>query len=347
VSDSHPVILFRCDASPAQGYGHVSRCLAVAHALRKLRQWRVVFALGSDHAQEKIVQHGYEVAVLPPGESLVSWFDTLLEQISPDLLLLDAPQKSSEILAVRQREAGGITVVLDDAGPLRKFGQAAYYPPAPVISTLDWTDCSTEVFTGFQWVPLGDAFVPRQRTVSSGPLRLLITMGGSDPARLTMRAVELLQQPPMQQLDWQATIIVGPYFAFKSELAACVDKMTAPVTLVESPPDMGTYMADCDLAVASFGVSAYELASCGVPAVYYCLTGEHAAMADVFESAGMALNLGVYNTVCPSDAACKVASLLQNPAMLNRMGSQAAEQVDGLGAQRIAADMVRRVEART
>ena len=40
--------------------------------------------------------------------------------------------------------------------------------------------------------------------------------------------------------------------------------------------------ASADLAVASFGVTAYELAAVGVPAVYLCLTDDHAESAEAF-----------------------------------------------------------------
>lgn len=341
-----PTALFRCDASPAQGYGHVSRCLAVARELRALRPWHIVFVLGSAHAREQIARHGHEVLALPAGESLEPWLEQTLRDVSPDIMLLDAPQGFPETMAARRAAAGGLTVVLDDAGPLRRYAQAAYYPPAPVVPTLNWQNCQTEVLSGFAWVPLGEAFTVHPRRSHDGPPRLLVTMGGSDPARLTLRALDLLQHEPLRSMAHAVTVVVGPYFAYKSSLEAHINALAAPVAVVDSPADMGAIMGTCDLALASFGVCAYELAACGIPAAYYCLTPGHAAMAEVFANQGMALNFGVHDTVRQAEAARKLAELLQAPKSLERMGRQAALLVDDQGAQRIAADMVRRLEAR-
>lgn len=46
----------------------------------------------------------------------------------------------------------------------------------------------------------------------------------------------------------------------------------------EDAHDMPALMAQADLAIASFGVTAYELAARGVPAIYLCLTDDHASI---------------------------------------------------------------------
>ncbi|MDQ7831832.1 MAG: hypothetical protein RDU30_08870 [Desulfovibrionaceae bacterium] len=340
-----PTALFRCDASPERGYGHVSRCLSVARAIRAVRPWRIVFALGSDHAAQRVRGRGLEVSVRSSGEAMAAWLERILRELSPQALFLDAPQGFPEALAARRHAAGGLTVVLDDAGPLRRHGDAAYYPPAPAAYALDWTGCGTEVLCGFQWAPLGEAFVRHPRVARTGPPRLLVTMGGSDPAGLALRAAELLMTPPLSGTPWSALFVVGPYFAMKHELAVRLDRLDGRAEMVESPQDMGALMAASDFALASFGVSAYELAASGVPAAYYCLTGEHAAMAGVFAREGMAISFGVHDAVRQDEAARRTAELLRDPLALERMGRRAASLVDGKGAQRIAADLVRRVES--
>ncbi len=340
-----PVVMFRCDASPAQGHGHVSRCLSIANALRTMRPWRTIFMLGSPHARDRIIQYGHEV-ILPPTKVMPdNWQVQTLQYINPDILLLDAPKGFPEELAAQRAATGGLTVVLDDIGPLRRHAQAAYYPPAPEVALLDWTGCATEVFSGFGWMPLGTGFSPHPRSALNDIPRLLITMGGADPAKLTLRALELLHTAPLRHTAFSIKVIIGPYFTYTTELQAYLDTLDMVVEHIESPSDMGAIMAASDMAICSFGVSAYELACCGVPASYFCLTPQHDAMAKVFAQHGAALNLGVYHAVDKTAAARAMAHLLSSPKKLKRMSTRAAELVDGQGAQRIAGDMIQRMEA--
>ncbi|MFV0420833.1 hypothetical protein [Oleidesulfovibrio sp.] len=318
----------------------------MAREIRAMRLCDILFALGSDHAQERVRQHGYVPLVLPDDMQLEQWLSITLHEVAPDILLLDAPEGFPVSLAAQRVANGKLTVILDDAGPLRRYAHAAYYPPAPVLDTLDWTDCPATVHSGFEWVALGETFSPRPRIVTSGPVRILLTMGGSDPQGFTLRALQWLKSEHLRNLDWRASVIAGPYFALsmQKEIVEFLKTADMPIEVITSPPDMGAIMASCDFAVASFGVSAYELACCGVPAAYICLTRQHSAMADVFEHNGIAINLGVHHEICDEAAVSSVAALLHKPEQLENMGQTAAQLVDGLGAQRIAADMIRRME---
>jgi spore coat polysaccharide biosynthesis protein SpsF len=54
-------------------------------------------------------------------------------------------------------------------------------------------------------------------------------------------------------------------------------------------------MAQADLAIASFGMTAYELACMEVPALYFCLTADHAESCQAFVEAGMAMSFDDHN----------------------------------------------------
>ncbi|MEZ4483749.1 MAG: hypothetical protein R2864_03860 [Syntrophotaleaceae bacterium] len=58
--------------------------------------------------------------------------------------------------------------------------------------------------------------------------------------------------------------------------------------------DMPGALAHADLAIAAFGVTAYELAALGIPAVLLGLTEDHARSAEALNQAGMACSLGHY-----------------------------------------------------
>jgi spore coat polysaccharide biosynthesis predicted glycosyltransferase SpsG len=99
---------------------------------------------------------------------------------------------------------------------------------------------------------------------------------------------------------------------------------------------MAELMVMADLAVASFGVTAYELAAMGVPALYLCLTDDHVRSADAFEKAGVARCLGMYNQVSLDTLHSSINNFYSDKAGQTSMKKNAGQLVDGLGAERIA-----------
>jgi spore coat polysaccharide biosynthesis protein SpsF len=108
---------------------------------------------------------------------------------------------------------------------------------------------------------------------------------------------------------------------------------------VEGADDLSIEYASADMALCAFGVTAYELAACGVPAIYLGLTGDHAASASAFADAGMGISLGLVDKVSDGEIARTVQWLLNRPQARREMRKQGLTLLDGQGAVRIAADL--------
>jgi len=96
--------------------------------------------------------------------------------------------------------------------------------------------------------------------------------------------------------------------------------------------------------VASFGVTAYELAAMGVPAIYLCLTENHAESASAFVQEGMAISLGVFTHVSTEMIASGIRDILNNKLLLSKLSDNARKYIDGQGVARISRLMVERFE---
>jgi spore coat polysaccharide biosynthesis protein SpsF len=83
-----------------------------------------------------------------------------------------------------------------------------------------------------------------------------------------------------------------------------------------------------------------------VPALYLCLTEDHALSASAFERAGMGVSLGLGAEVKEATIAQAVSDLLADPARRRAMGAAGRMNIDGRGAARIAAQIQRLIAER-
>ncbi len=84
----------------------------------------------------------------------------------------------------------------------------------------------------------------------------------------------------------------------------------------------------------------------GVPALYLCLTEDHAASASAFEQAAMGVSLGVAANVGDDAIARHVSKTLGDAGKLREMRAAGLMTIDGRGASRIATDLAQALEAR-
>ena len=326
------VALIRCDGGGGYGFGHVKRMISLARALRDREGIGAIFAVnGSDDALGPIHQAGFE-AKLVTGPSAP--LDTVAQH--PDLCILDCRDGPSRDELQRFVQDIPVSAVIDDGSQRRLAVDFAYYPPVPQAGDLDWDGSSCTVRIGWEWALLGlTQSTLRPRSLSPRPT-LLVSMGGSDPYGFTLRAARALRAlEPM----FRARFVIGPGFENKEQTARAIVALKANFETIEGADGLATEYAACDLALVAFGVTAYELAAFGVPALYLCATEDHARSASAFEAAGMGVSLGLAETVRDDPIAKAVWALLTDSERRGQMRAAGLMTMDGAAAARIAGDL--------
>lgn len=326
-------VLMRCDGGGALGLGHVSRCLALAEQLRDRQGLGVTFAMQEEAmAATRVAAAGFPVTSPERGEGEAAWIDRLIAETGARALVLDVRTDLAPTDVGRWRDAGIATLLIDDASPRRLAAHLAVYPPVPQVRDLDWFCYRGELLCGWEWVPM--APLPPATPRRQGPARVLVTMGASDPAGLTLPAVRALGQ---NGIEAEVRVVIGPGVSDAAALKTGLRESGCPLTLVENCSDLRPLMAETDLAVAAFGVTAYELAAMGVPAIHLCPTADHARSASAFARAGMAVNLGMFERGTDKALADAARGLLADAAARQRMATAGRSRLDGRGAMRLAA----------
>lgn len=353
-------VLIRCDAAPAIGFGHVVRCLALADVLCNRYACQVAFAmLKGPEGVAHVRAQGYLVHQPPPAPATVvegDWLRQLIIDNRACVLVLDVRSELAPAALRTLRESGILIVTIDDPSERRLLADLAFYPPVPQVERLDWTGFTGQRFVGWDWVILRPQFAGAARKARTAgvtpttetamlhrPLTLLVTMGGSDPAGLTLMALEAIDQLAG---DFRTLLVLGQAFMHEAALADWLASARRSYELCRDVQDMAALMAETDLAVASFGVTAYELAAMGVPALYFCLTDDHAQSAQSLSAAGMAITLGNYRNLKPTDMMANLEAFFADPERQCALSEQCVLNVDGQGADRIAQQILQLHSAR-
>ena len=122
--------MFRCDATAATGWGHISRCLALAEAFQE-QGWRTVVAGCFDDSA-----HGIIVSTGSLARRLAATVNTrddavctasLLREASPDLLVCDSYAADRQYLDSLRYGPAKMTL-FDD------FGRWAGYPCGAILN---------------------------------------------------------------------------------------------------------------------------------------------------------------------------------------------------------------------
>lgn len=334
IQPSGGLALIRCDGGGKFGYGHVKRMVALAKALRVREGIGAIFALhGTDDALIPIRTAGFAVEMVESHQALAA----AIAKHKPDMLVLDGREGPSHAELEQVRRGIAMTAVIDDASDRRLACDFAYYPPVPQAHALDWKGARTSVRIGWEWalLGLGSCAAPPPPVDPVPYPTLLVAMGGSDPQGLTLRAAQALA--PLNAL--RVRFVIGAGMKNAAKVARDVAMLKDNFEAVEGLADLSAEYAAADLALCAFGVTAYELAAFGVPALYLGLTEDHARSASAFEAAGMGASLGVAAHVASRDIRAQVKALLNDPTRRRAMRNAGLAILDGNGAARIAADL--------
>ncbi len=334
-------VIMRCDGGATLGLGHVRRSLSIARQMRDREGLGVRFAMIGDHtAADMVRMQGFAVDAKPGAESEIDWLLDLAETHKPMAIILDIRTGLSPHAVLRLRGADLIVAAIDDGSGRRLVADVTFFPPVPQVFSLDWEIAEREPFVGWEWVALGQDVLPAP-AVSRATPHIVLSMGGADPLGLTKPTVRALSC-----LDTAAdvTVIVGP--SADQDIEAQLLAIAPAFTILRNPENLASIMASADLALVTFGITAYEMGAMGVPALYLCLNDDHAKSASAFERSGMGVSLGIASQVNAPQITAAVHGLLDDPDLRQSMSAAGRMNLDGRGAARIAEKVSQLIDER-
>jgi spore coat polysaccharide biosynthesis protein SpsF len=262
-----------------------------------------------------------------------SWIFDIIEEYQPQVFILDVRDDLPLSLVNKIKKRMIKIVGIDDPSERRLIADLAFYPPVPQVNRMDWTGFEGKLYVGWEWVLLRPEFSIKRQKKFNNPPEILVTMGGSDPLGMTLTAIQALEKIE-DNIDIQ--VILGPAFSDHDGILKLLRVSRHHYKILKNVDNMAEVMRGVDIAVVAFGVTAYELAAVGVPAVYLCISSDHNESARSFVAGGYGINLGEYKIVSAAKLCKAIKTLIQNLYTEINMKEKMNRTIDGLGSKRIA-----------
>ena len=251
-------IVFVVAGYPAIGMGHIFRALMLAH---EISDHRITFLCTreSELAASNIAARDYRTKIQSGGDLA----DDVL-RLRPDLVINDMLNTESRYIAAL-REGGAAVVNFEDEGP---GARCADLVVNALYSSRKGQD--SRFLCGYRNFCLRDEFIHARRNAFRPAVRrVLITFGGTDDSDFTRKTLDAVF-PLCRERDISITVVAGPGYAHKDDLARYVERLNSGSSLVSfthATNVMSREMEDADLAVCSAGRTVYELAHMRIPAI--------------------------------------------------------------------------------
>ncbi|MBN2525061.1 MAG: NTP transferase domain-containing protein [Deltaproteobacteria bacterium] len=282
-------VAFICESGGVVGYGHLSRILALAEVLRDAFSCaNRIYVMGDQDSVNRVHIRGLWAMGIDDHYWDKGWLDE-----APDVAVIDVLNRLTPQTLMGFEQMGIQTVLIDDGSDRRLVADMVCYAAVPQVDDMNWERFSGQMLRGFEYAIVDPVYIAPPKRTPQDMLRLLVSMGGSDPAdftQLSLRALSLLQSP----VSLHVTVVIGPGCKRRREIETAANALSATVSLVIAPENLRDLMEASDMAMVSFGVTAYEAAAMELPAVYLCLSDDHAKSASPFVDAGVATVGGVY-----------------------------------------------------
>jgi len=331
MSNGRPRIAFRCDGSKELGLGHVMRCLALAEALDGCE---ILFWVKEDGDILKILE-GKDVTYIKyreTNENELAFIANELNRKNIDALIVDLLHYPPNYL--KQLSEVGVTLIAfhelevhDDFSDLvinynsfRNFAQyhkkdekrGCFGPPYAILRK------------GIRRHTAGN--------ISQTVKTILITMGGSDPMGITLKAVSALQA---LLGNIQIIIHVGPAFKYRARLNELNNQIAGHFVIEENVTELAELMIKADIAVAAAGNTMYELCYLGVPAMVIAQNEHQYEFATELDRNGAIRSLGRASDVTEDMILRNVEDLCGNYEIRRHMTTIGRKMIDGRGLGRI------------
>lgn len=319
-------IFFLTEASDIVGYGHFYECLAIAKVLRKKHFEPFFFIKGNTKANEILKNEKFQQ------KEYYNSYDLMDKLIFHDngIIIINLRWAVLEIMELVKRN-GLISIIIDELGEKKIVGD--YLINGSLIDEwhkYEYPEKKPVTLFGPKYLIISENFSRFNGSQKYKRDQILISMGGVDRSRTTLKIIEALKD--FQKL--KKCVIIGPGFKEHIEIET-LKKIYCNFEYIEGCNDLSELIFSSDIVFSAGGDTLHESACVGTPAIVLWEDEHERIQAESFVREGCAINLGKGTVVSYNSIQEPVQSILDDNNLYQKMSEKGKNLVDGNGIFRL------------
>jgi len=334
------MILFRCNVSPQIGFGHLTRCRALAYALREQGQHCVM--AGPDkaytNAEDVKLFTAWESVKWEGAETDASCIAALASHYGSTSLVLDDYRVDEDYQLVLRR--CGLNWLQFETRTDRPIWADLVLNANPAAKAEDYAHVlrnpATKLLLGPHYAVLRPEFALVKPKDPNRPVRkVLVTFGGGDDRGAILFALTTLLPATPKQVTF--VVVSGDHNPRNAEIADWIGEQgQGRVILKINPQPIAPLFADCDFAIIGGGTTTYEVACCGLPMLLITIANNQIAQSCAWSKLGAARWMGNLKDMNSTNLLNVFHSLMRDPQARVAMSHKGSYSIDGKGAEHCA-----------
>ena len=345
------MIAIRTDANIEISIGHVMRCLSIADALRRNGE-ETVFILSSFDSQIIIDKRGYKTICLNNDyrrkEDEIDDLLEIIKRLKVDCLIIDSYEITENYMKILSEEVA--TAYIDDLVKCQyKSDIIINYSIDADIK--DYKECICNKYL------LGSSYTPIRREFSkiekndnfNEEKHVLISTGGSDHYDMSYKITEAIIKSGLLEQSIILDIVIGRFYndidRFKK-----LDTGNGKIRCHFNTEDMWRLMGEAFVSISASGTTVAELCTVGVPVINYITADNQKKGAFSLKDHKIVVFAGDVRDGVDTvimNAIDSLKKFLSGELDRDYYINKGKKKYDGLGAERIALEIIKTSKKRT